>query len=395
MPWKDEKPMDQKISLISNWLSKEYSLSHLASAYGVSRKTIYKWILRYNNEGIEGLKDRSQKPHWHPRTTNECIVKQIIDKKIRYKRWGPKKIVAKLKEEQPEIEWPAASTAGEWLKKNNLVKLRKKRQRVPPYGEPFIECDGVNDVWSADYKGDFRTGDHKKCYPITISDNYSRYLLACTGLLGPRYIETKRVFEETFKKNGLPRAIRIDNGTPFAGKSKTGLSRLSIWWIKLGVIPERIEKGKPQQNGRHERMHRTLKEYAINPEGKDLRLQQKQFDEFIYEYNEERPHESLGQKPPGSIYKRSKREYTDKPHKIEYDLGYDVRSVKHSGEIRFKGDMYLITGLLAGEKIGMKQYDYGKWKIYFSFQEICELDLLSKKIKPLNKQKKVLPMYPV
>ena len=392
MPWNKTEPMDQKIKLIADWKEKEYSITDLSRKYRISRKTVYKWMLRYTVEGIDGLKERSRSHIWHPRTTDMDKVNRIIEVKRKYRNWGPKKIIVKLNEWEPERNWPAASTAGEWLKKRGYVKSRKKSRRVPGYSEPFIDCTEPNDVWSADYKGQFKTLNNKICYPLTISDNNSRYILGCKALPGPRYKETREEFEKVFKEYGLPLAIRIDNGTPFAGPGIGGLSRLSAWWIKLGICPERIEKGKPQQNGRHERMHRTLKEDTVTEQvGEDLEEQQEKFDWFKIEYNEERPHESLGQIPPGRVYSRSKREYTDKPNEPEYDLDMKVRRVRTNGEIKFKGNKYFISELLTGEDIGLKEVAEGKLQINYYLQPLGVLNLLSKKIAPIEKRKKCYP----
>jgi len=395
MPWRKEEPMDQKVRLISDWNESEYYITDLALKYGLSRKTIYKWITRYQEEGVSGLKERSRAPKEHPNKTKDDIIEVLIDEKCGHPNWGPKKIIAFLKRRQPEKDWPAESTAGEWLKRAGLTAKRKLRRKVPPYSEPFSKCTRPNDIWSADYKGYFKTRDRKLCYPLTISDNKSRYLLACKALAGPRYNETRDVFERVFKEYGIPHAMRVDNGTPFAGRSIGGLSKLSMWWIKLGITPERIDKGEPQQNGRHERMHRTLKEEAVNPSGIDIKDQQEKFDWFITEYNQDRPHEALGQKPPVSVYERSTREYSEKPFVAEYDAEFTVRSVKCGGQIKFRGDFYFLTELLAGERVGLKEIGADRWQINFSFHPIGILNIRKGKIEPIKKTWKVLPMYPV
>lgn len=379
MPWRNIKPMDQKIKMISDWCERDDNITSLAQKYGLSRKTVYKWVKRYEAEGLDGLKDQDRAPKQRSNKTPDDIIKSLVEEKYKHRKWGPKKIIAFLKERRPDEKWPASSTAGEWFKKFGLSKKRRIRKKVPAYSEPFLKCSLPNDIWSADYKGQFRTDDNRLCYPLTITDNNSRYLLACQGLFGPRYKETKEVFKTTFKEYGLPRAIRIDNGLPFASRGITGLSRLSIWWIKLGIIPERIAKGKPQQNGRHERMHRTLKESAINPPAMSLREQQERFDMFRLEYNEDRPHEALGQKPPASIYRKSDREYKEKFFRPEYDSSFSVRNVWHKGQVRFKGDYYYLSELLCGESIGLKEVGDGKWQINFSFQPIAILNLHTKR----------------
>lgn len=381
MPWKEQKPMDQKVCMVSDRVERNYNISELSRKYRISRKTVYKWVDRYGKEGLDGLKEMKREHRWHPHTTDKQLVRSIIEKKCSRRSWGPKKIIASLKKECPDKKWPAASTAGEWLKKEGLVKERKKRQSVPAYCEPFKECEEPNDVWSADYKGQIRTRDHKKCYPLTISDNRSRYLLACAGLEGTRLKETTEIFKKVFKKYGLPHAIRVDNGTPFAGKSAGGLSNLTLWWIKLGITPERIEKGKPYQNGRHERMHRTLKAETMLDPASNMAKQQKRFDWFKKMYNEERPHEALGQMPPVMVYQKSNRQYRDTFYDPEYELDREVRSVKRGGEIKFRNRMYFLSKVLAGERVGLKEIDNGIWQINYSFYPLGTLNLRRMKIK--------------
>jgi len=380
MPWEMEKPMDQKVKLIGDWLDKNYSITELSNKYSVSRKTIYKWIKRYEDEGIEGLEDKSRASHSHPNSTKSDIVQRIVDYKLDHKTWGPKKIVTNLKRLYPEDEWPSVSTTGDWLKKNYLVNEKKIRKHVHQYQDHFVDCRKPNDVWSADYKGQFYTKDKKVCYPLTVTDNFSRFLIACDGLEGPRYIETRACFERIFREYGLPLAIRTDNGTPFSGMSVGGLSRLSIWWIQLGIIPERIMPGKPQQNGRHERMHRTLKCDTLNPAGLNLTDQQKKFDFFRVEYNTERPHESIGMKRPGELFEKSNRSYPVLIKPIEYPDDFQVRNVKHSGEISFGNNLYFISELLYRDKVGLKEIENGLWQMNYGLHKLGYIDLERKKI---------------
>ena len=380
MPWKITDTMDQKIQLIADWQSQYFSITDLSNKYGVSRPSIYKWVNRYEELGVDGLKEQSRTPLHSPNQTEDDIVQLIVAEKLKNRNRGPKKIYNQLKTQYPHIDLPAPSTIGEWLKKHGLVKERKKRLRVPPYTEPFQECQNPNNVWSADYKGQFYMQNGCVCYPLTISDNYSRYLLKCRGLPGPRYRETRDVFESAFKEYGLPDAIRIDNGAPFAGRCLGGLSRLSIWWIQLGIIPERIDKGCPQQNGRRERMHRTLKEEAIATKAPNMKEQQKSFDLFSFDYNNHRPHEALGQQPPASRYKKSTRMYIEKPVSPEYDFSYIVRHVRSSGDIKLNGRSYFLTELLSGHPVGLKETADGQWAIYYSFYQIGTLDLRKNKI---------------
>ena len=383
MPWKETRIMDQKIQLIADWLTGEVSITDLSEIYGISRKTVYKWIYRYQSNTINGLSERSRAPGCHPNAAPAEIVARILAVKRRNMKWGPRKVVSWLRNQYPDQRWPANSTTGEILKRNDLVRTRHRRRRTPLYSEPFKACRQPNDVWSADYKGQFRLRDGNLCYPFTLTDNYSRYLLSCHGLNRPTHEQTKPLLERAFQEYGLPEAIRTDNGTPFASVALGGLSRLSVWLIKLGVRPERIEAGHPEQNGRHERLHRTLKEAAISPPRNNRAEQQRAFDRFTKEYNQERPHEALGQKPPQSVYQRSPREYPAKMPLVEYDSGLVVRQVRNSGEIKWKGELLYISQALGKEAVGLKQLDNHYWEIYFSFLPIGILDERIMKITPV------------
>lgn len=386
MPWRETCAMDQRVELIGDWLSGDYYITDLGQLYGVSRKTVYKWIARYEVEGITGLEERSRAPGTHPNAIPQEIVEKIVATKSQHQRWGPKKVVAWLQEQHPEGRWPAASTAGDILKKQGLVRARRKKRRTPPYTEPFSQCAKPNTVWSADFKGQFRTGDGRLCYPLTITDNSSRYLLQCRGLSRPTFEQTQPWFEWAFREYGLPEAIRTDNGTPFASVALGGLSRLSVWFVKLGIIPERIEPGHPEQNGRHERMHRTLKESTANPPRGSLRDQQKAFNEFVHEFNFQRPHEALGQKPPASVYEPSHRPYPVRTPKVEYGDDVIVRRVRHSGEMKWKGGFIYVSEALAGEPVALKQKDEHLWEIRFSSHSLGALNEITGKITPKYKK---------
>src|SRR5256714_4807559 len=297
MPWKETSAMDQRIQLIADWVSVDYRKSELCRIYGISRPTADKWIRRYDQGGLQGLKELGRTPHHHPNQTAEELRALIVQTKLRRQKWGPKKVLDWLRRERSELKWPADSTAGEILKRAGLVQPRQRRRRVAPYSEPFGECGAPNQSWSADFKGDFLLGNGRRCYPLTISDNFSRFLLLCRALERPRQEEVQPWFEWIFRQAGLPEVIRTDNGVPFASLALGGISQLSKWWIKLGIKPERIKPGKPSQNGRHERMHRTLKQVA--PQS-NLHEQQRHYDPFVEEYNWERSHEALGRETPGS-----------------------------------------------------------------------------------------------
>jgi len=387
MPWKETCVMDQRIELIGDWLKGEHSITELSFMYGVSRNTVYKWIGRYELGGLEGLEERPSAPGSHPNATAQSLIDAIISARGDHPRWGPKKIGRWLRNHQPDECWPAISTTGEILKREGMVRPRKIKRRTPPYTQPFNGCDRPNQTWSADYKGQFRTGDGRLCYPFTITDNCSRYLLICRGLPQPTLETTNPWFERAFKEYGLPEAIRTDNGSPFASVALGGLSRLSIWLIKLGIRPERIDSGHPEQNGRHERMHRTLKEETASPPKSNLVQQQMAFESFSREFNFERPHEALGQTPPASVYEPSERRYNGRVPKVEYDDDVIVRHVRHNGEIKWKGHLIYVSEVLAGEPVGLEQIDEHLWDIRFSFHHLGILNETTNKVQPEVKQK--------
>jgi putative transposase len=397
MPWKETCPMDQKIKFIVDYLSEEYTVTELSNMYEISRKTCYKWVQRYLDEGPVGLTDRPKVALTHPNATILEIARKIVAVKLEHRSWGPKKVITWLEQHQPEKQWPAFSTASDILWREGLVKPRQKRHRTPPYTEPFNECNRPNAVWSADYKGQFRMGDGRLCYPLTISDNCSRYLLECHGLSHPSYEETKPLFETVFRKYGLPEAIRTDNGEPFASVGLGGLSKLSVWFIKMGIKHERIAKGHPEQNGRHERMHRSLKAAVANPPKANLKKQQKVFAKFKPEFNCERPHEALGMKTPASIYTPSLRPYPARIPETTYHGDYVVRQVRHNGQIKWKGEFVYVSQSLAGEPVALKQKTEDEWEIRFNTIILGTLDEHTLKIKPYtdSRGEKVLPMVPV
>lgn len=383
MPWKETCPMDQKMQMMADHISGDYTISELGREYEVSRKTIYKWVKRYQVAGPSGLEERSKAPKGHPNATPVEVAAEIVAAKLRHERWGPRKLVVWLEEHYPRERWPAASTAGEILKREGLAGSRRRRRRTPPYIEPFSRCQRPDAVWSADFKGQFRMGDGKLCYPLTIYDNWSRYILAVRALRHPTLEGAKPWFESVFKEYGLPEAIRTDNGAPFASVGLGGLSRLAVWFIKLGIKPERIEPGHPEQNGRHERMHRTLKEATASPPQSNIGKQQEVFDRFVEEHNCERPHEALGQKTPASFHRPSPRAYPAKAPKVEYRGDVVVRRVRHNGEIRWKGKLVYVSEALAGEPVALKYSEQRQWTVSFRSYLLGALNETTGKITPL------------
>jgi transposase InsO family protein len=364
---------------IGDFLSQKMSMTDLCIFYGVSRKTGYKWIDRFKQHGLNGLADRSRAPLCHPNATAPGVEDKIVSKRKEFPCFGPKKLRVKLIEDDPVRSWPAASTIGAVLKRKGHVPSRKRRKKVIPDTEPFSSCDGPNQIWCADFKGWFRTGDQKRCDPLTITDAYSRFLIRCQSLQRTGFDYVRPQFEIAFREFGLPDSIRTDNGPPFASLGLAGLSRLSVWWIKLGIKVERIEPGKPQQNGRHERMHKTLKAAVANPPSANLRLQQQAFDHFWDEYNFQRPHEALGMKYPGDIYKSSPKKFPNRIRPLEYEDPFIVRSVRQNGCIRWKKELFL-SETLAGEKVGLKWVDEHLLEIYFSYVKLAVLDVKANRI---------------
>lgn len=384
MPWKETSAMDQRIQFIGDWLSGQFSKTGLCQCYGISRPTGDKWIKRYQRWGVEGLKELSRAAKYHPNAVDPALCERIVSYKLRHQRFGPKKVMDGLRREAPSVAWPTDSTAGEILKRAGLVEPRRRRRRVPPHSQPLAHCEGANAVWSADFKGDFELGNGRRCYPLTITDNFSRYLLQCRGLARPTRTEVQPWFEWVFREYGLPEAIRTDNGAPFASLAVGGLSRLSAWWIRLGIRPERIEPGRPDQNGRHERMHRTLKEAVVVPPAATLEAQQHRFNAFVAEYNAERSHEALDRRTPSELYTPSVRPYPVKLAPIEYGSEVTVRRVRHNGEIRWKGHLIYVSEVLAKEPIGIRPIDDFLWELRYSFHPLGVFDERTQQISPPN-----------
>ena len=365
MPWKETCAVDERIRFVMDVEKGQQSKAALCHRFGVSRPTGYKWLRRYSEQGLSGLAERSRCPASCPHRVPEELAEAIVAYRRRHPRWGPKKIRAALERTWPQAGWPACSTIGEILKRAGLTASRKRRRRTPPYTEPFAECDGPNAVWCADFKGWFRTSDGRRCDPLTISDAYSRYLFRVQGMTDTRHEPVRALFEATFRQYGLPWAIRTDNGSPFASRGIGGLRRLSVWGLKLGIVPERIEPGKPQQNGRHERMHLTLKQETASPPQRNLRRQQELFDRFRHEFNEVRPHEALAQRCPVRLYACSPREYREATGRVDYPTTMEVRSVKGNGVFNWRGQVVFLGEALARERVSLAEVDDGCWAVYF------------------------------
>ena len=387
MAWKETCVMNERIKMISDYLSGDYAISELAAEYAVSRKTAYKWISRHTAGGWLALLDQSRAPRHHPNAVAEELEQLLLELKARRPLWGAPKLRRKLLEAVGEQRCPAESTVSEILRRHGLSRVTKRRRRAVPSEQPFADCQVANAVWCADFKGWFRTSDGNKCTPLTISDGHSRYLLRCQGLGGTTGMVTVQpLFVATFREYGVPAAMRTDNGPPFATTTLGGLSALAVWWVRLGIGLERIEPGQPQQNGRHERMHRTLKEATASPPRANLRIQQKAFDEFRHEYNEERPHEALGQRPPAEFYEPAEREYPERlPAQRGYPDDWAKRMVRKSGQIKWKGKEVRLTAALWGQEVGLKPTADGEWTVYFEGLELGTFEERTGRIRPVKR----------
>lgn len=373
MPWKDTNAMQQRIQFIRDWLKRTHSVSDLCALYGISRKSAYKWIERYLHDGPDWAMDRGHEARVvHNRTPPEVEL-ALMQMRAQHPSWGARKLLHRVGQQQPELPLPHESTVCEMLKRNGMVKARPRRRAIGHPGRPSAVVSCPNDAWSADFKGQFRTGDGKYCYPLTVTDNYSRYLLECKGLEGTRLEPTKAVFTRLFKEYGLPRRIKTDNGVPFAAPTLGRLSQLSVWWLRLGVLPELSEPGKPQQNGRHERMHKTLKDEATKPPGANSRVQQRKFNVFRREYNEVRPHEALDMSTPAQMYRPSPRPMPQRLPQMEYPDRFEVRYVSGNGGIRWHKQWVNVTSALIGEHVGLEPVDDGLWDVYFGVMKLGRL----------------------
>lgn len=386
MGWKGVTVMDQRVRFIAEYVKGHFPFNELCLQFNISRKTGYKWVERYEQGGPEGLVDRSRRPHTCPHLTDREVIDALIKARIRHPTWGPKKLLKILSCRYPIL--PAISTAADILKREGLITPDRRRVKRKHPGCPMTLAKEPNDIWSADYKGHFRMRNGAYCYPLTVADMRSRYLLGCDAHDTISLDHTKRHFTQLFHEYGLPERIRTDNGVPFASRALARLSTLSVWWIKLGIYPEQIEPGKPQQNGKHERMHRTLKKEATIPPEKNLVLQQKRFDVFRQEYNDERPHEALSMKTPSSVYMPSTRKMPNKLSHFDYPYHFEVRRVLRSGGIRWRQAWVNLSSTLREEYVGLEEVDDGIYDVYF-----CEL-LIGRLIERIMKIEHVIERVP-
>ena len=384
MPWCETSPMEQRLEFVHEYESGLFTMTELAAQYGISRKTGYKWLAEYEAAGARGLFDRSRRPHHSPQATDPELVETLLAVRWRHPRWGAKKLLAIAARRDPRADWPSRSTVCTWLKQRGLVAGRRRRARAPQApGPPLAPATRVNEVWTTDFKGEFRTGDGVYCYPLTLRDGFSRFVLRCDGLFGRTGAATQRRFARAFAEYGLPDRIRSDNGGPFASPGLGGLSSLSVWWIRLGIIPERIAPGHPEQNGSHEQFHRVLKAETARPPAPNGAAQQQRFRRFVQEYNEERPHEALDNQPPAMAYEPSRRPLPTRVPPVDYPGHMEVRLVGSNGCVSWKSAPLFVATPLASEHIAFEEIDDGLWTVHFATVALARYDERHRTLHPI------------
>jgi transposase InsO family protein len=369
MPFRETGRMEERIRMFLEYESGNWSVSELCRRHGICRDTFYEWRKRKGSGEAEWFKDRSHAPLQCSQTTAAAIAAKVIAARRRFPYLGPRKLLAVLGRETPEVDWPAASTIGEILKRAGLVTAVKRRRRPLDQQRPCTPVTSANDEWSTDFKGWFRTRDQQRIDPLTVADSHSRFLIELR-IVDPTIEGVRPCFERAFREYGLPLAIRSDNGSPFGSRGPGGLTRLSVWWKKLGIAPHFIHPASPQENGRHERMHRTLKAQTSAPPANNAPEQQTRFDVFRRHYNEERPHEALGQQPPASAYMPSPRAMPPRAEDPWYDADHQARRVRSKGEIKWKNEFVFIGEALVGELVGITELETGDHIVRF-----CDLDV--------------------
>jgi transposase InsO family protein len=372
--------LEERLKFIAAYLEGTESVAALCRQFGISRETAHKFLSRYSVQGLEGLRDRSRAPHSHPNAVTEAVLELVLQARRAHPTWGPRKLVAYLGRHYPGLTLPAASTISRVLQRAGLAARRKLARHAVPLTTPFRDSHGPNDLWCADFKGWFRARNGERCEPLTITDAVSRFGLACQVVDRITLQRARPVFERTFREYGLPRALRTDNGAPFASTGLAGLTRLSAWWVALGIRPDRIAPGKPQQNGRHERFHRTLQE---TPPALTRLAQQRAYEAFLREYNDDRPHAALGNRTPAELYVPSPRRYPDPLPPLEYAADCEIRSVQSHGEIKWAGAGVFVSEALIGHRLGLRRTAAQQWTVYFGRLEIGHLDERVGRLLPL------------
>jgi len=379
MPWKELSAMDAKLRFVGECLRGDEPMTVLCERYGISRETGHVWKRRYLAEGVRGLEERSRAPKHVARATPEETIELLVELRRARPHWGSRKLLAVLRRRHAAMDWPAASTVTDILRRAGLVEAGQRRRRPVPQAQPFAAVERANDTWCIDFKGWFRTRDGERCDPLTVTDAHSRYLLA-VRIMPERSEPVRAAMDEVFGEYGLPLAMRSDNGSPFASIGAAGLSVVSVHWAKLGIRLERIVPGHPQQNGRHERMHRTLKAETTRPAAASVAEQQARFDRFRADFNHHRPHEALGQQPPAEHYRASPRQLPTQVPEPWYDADHAVRRVRPTGEIKWGGASVFISQALAGEPVGIAEAENGDWLVRFAAIDLGIIDRRTNKL---------------
>jgi putative transposase len=381
MPWRRINVEQQRYRFIRDWL-RCGEIASLCRTYEISRPTAYKWIDRFEEDGRVGLADRPPVAQSCPHALSAAVRESLIDLRRAHPTWGPKKLVAIYSQHHPKAAVPAPSTVGDLLRREGLVKRRGRRQMPLPSPPPGGRGDEPNSVWCVDYKGQFRLGNGRYCYPLTVSDECTRYLLACDGFPQISGQDAQRVFTRLFHHHGLPARIRSDNGSPFASAGVARLSRLSVWWIRLGIVLDRNLPSHPEHNGRHERMHRDLKAETTRPPERTFHAQQRRFDRYRLCHNNERPHEALDQTTPASHYRPSVRSLPNRLPAIEYPAHYEVRRIRPNGCIHLFGESLFLARALAGEDVGLVEVDDAVWSVHFAGYNLGSFDRRKERFLP-------------
>lgn len=373
MPFRETCPVEERVALLAEYETGVFTVAELCRRYGISRETFYVWKRRRASGEPRWFEDRSHAVETCPHATSGWLADRIIAARRRFPHFGPKKIKARLEREAPEVAWPAASTIGDILNREGLVEARRHRRRPIAQGEVISPADAPNDEWGIDFKGWFRTADGTRCDPLTITDTASRYLVE-VRIVAPTSLGVRDAMERVFAEVGLPTAIRSDNGTPFGSTGAGGLSALSVWWLKLGIEPHYIPPSSPQDNGRHERMHRTLKAQTSKPAAATAAEQQTRFDRFRRHYNEERPHESLAQVPPAQHWQPPTRALPARLEDPWYDADHEVRRVRPRGTVKWGSEEIFIGEALAGELVGLAEHENGGHLVRFCNRDLGIID---------------------
>jgi transposase InsO family protein len=384
MPWRECSVMDERVRFVGRILDGE-AMSDVCREFGISRKTGYKIVNRYRQEGVDALSDRSRRPVRYANQLPDPIERMIVAAKRDKPHWGARKIRELLvKKLSGDVRIPARSTVHAVLDRHGLVAHARQRRRCKAEGTELSRPTQPNDLWCADFKGEFKLGNGRYCYPLTVSDQASRFILACEALESTREMPAIEAFAHLFRERGLPAAIRSDNGLPFASPNGLyNLSRLSVFWLRLGIEIERIKPGNPQQNGRHERMHRTLKTETTRPAGANSLQQQARFDAFVAEFNTERPHEALAMKTPAEVYTPASRAYEGLPE-LQYPFHDRDIIVTTCGRICMMRKKINISHVLAGQKLGIKEVDDGIWLVSFMRYDLGYIDLEQRTLQTID-----------